>query len=135
MSENRPENRVDPINDQASDWEEVGLPAQEDSTEDSPLPQEEPVAMDEFGTTGTEREAGEPLDTALSREQPDVEEQSPDPVDAAETDPRSERLVSEDEGVREDHEGTLIAEDTGFDRGVYSAEEQAVREEDESELP
>ncbi|MFC7330122.1 DUF5709 domain-containing protein [Marinactinospora rubrisoli] len=126
MSENTPEHHADPVNPDAADWEDAGLPAQEDSTEDTALPGDGPVAMDEFGTTGTERESGEPLDVALSREEPEEE-----PYRAEED--HTGRLVAPDEGAAPDEEPESVAEDTGYDRGGYSAEEQAVHERDESE--
>ncbi|RCV50652.1 DUF5709 domain-containing protein [Marinitenerispora sediminis] len=129
MSENLPENRADPVNQDAADWEDAGLPAQEDSTEDVALPADEPVAMDEFGTTGTEREAGEPLDVALSREEPDVGQRPRDEESHA------PRLVAEDEGIRPDEDETMVARDAGYDQGAYSPEEQAIHEQDESDMP
>ncbi|GAB3212460.1 DUF5709 domain-containing protein [Marinactinospora thermotolerans] len=135
MTEKQPDQRTEPINNTAADWENDALPAQEDSTEDLILPNERPQAMDEFGTTGTEKEAGEPLDVALSREEPDFGETRPDPEGDIDADPAAERLVAEDEGVREDDEDELVAGDAGFDRGAYSAEEQAVREREDPDLP
>lgn len=151
MSENHPEENEypeDPVNETAADWEEAGLPAQEDSTEDQPLPDRVPTALDESGSTGTEKESGipfeksgEPLDEALSREQPDVPgavgstartaDEFPPPGPENET--GGVRVVETDEGVREDHEGTMIARDPGTDRQAYSAEESAVHEESEAE--
>ncbi|MBV2363629.1 DUF5709 domain-containing protein [Streptomonospora nanhaiensis] len=144
MTENHPEEHpADPINEDAADWEEAGLPAQEDSTEDLILPAEEPVAMDEVGSTGTEKEAGEPLDEALARDEPDVPGalgSTAQPADqlpnrGPEEDPEGVRLVESDEGVREDSEDTMVAREAGVDRAAYSAEEAAVREEEESDLP
>ncbi|TQN32274.1 hypothetical protein FHX37_2224 [Haloactinospora alba] len=136
MTERNPDGHGDPVNEEAADWEEAGLPAQEDSTEDQTLPGDRPSAMSEFGSAGTEREAGEPLDTALSRDQPDTrgargsaarveEERTPQSPDDQE---EGMRLVAEDEGVRRDEEDTLIAEDAGEDRGAHTPEEQAVHE-------
>ncbi|MDA0566092.1 DUF5709 domain-containing protein [Streptomonospora sp. S1-112] len=144
MTDNHPEEHpADPINDDAADWEEAGLPAQEDTTEDQILPAEEPVAMDEVGSTGTDKEAGEPLDEALARDEPDVPgalgstAQPADqlPTRGPEEDPEGVRLVESDEGLREDAEDTMVAREAGVDRGAYSAEEAAVHEEDESDLP
>ncbi|MBB4933068.1 hypothetical protein F4561_003888 [Lipingzhangella halophila] len=136
------EKRVDhdPINDAAADWEGAGLPAQEDSTEEQALPRDEPSSMGEHGPVGTDTEAGEPLDSALSREQPEAEEAedaSAPPHGAPRHAPaggedRGMRLVEEDEGIREDREETLIAEDAGEDRGAYSPEEQAIHTEEET---
>ncbi|GLU48073.1 DUF5709 domain-containing protein [Nocardiopsis ansamitocini] len=129
MSENREDPREDPINAQDSDWEDAGLPALEDSTEDTVLPGERPIAMNEFGTTGTEREAGEPLDTALAREEPDVwNRHGLDPKGGVDADPAAGRLTAEDDGG---DSSDLIAEEDGADGGGYSAEEEAVRVEGE----
>ncbi|GAA4909456.1 DUF5709 domain-containing protein [Streptomonospora salina] len=148
MSENRPEGRnpEDPVNDTAADWEEAGLPAQEDSTEDQSLPGRVPEGTGESGAAGTEKESGrpfeesgEPLDEALARDRPDVPgavgstartaDEFPPP--APEQEPGGVRVVATDEGVREHHEDTLIARDPGADHEAYSAEESAVRREDE----
>ncbi|WP_046469080.1 DUF5709 domain-containing protein [Allosalinactinospora lopnorensis] len=139
MDEKYTENSEDPINDEAVDWEEAGLPAQEDSTEDQPLPSDRPSAMGEHGSGGTEKEAGESLDTALSRNRPDTPEAtgSAAPTGTGRHGPPADeqvagtRLVEEDEGIREDEEKALTAEDVGEDRGAYSPEEQAVRTEEE----
>ncbi|MDA8370523.1 MAG: hypothetical protein M0026_11755 [Nocardiopsaceae bacterium] len=108
----------DPINADASDWEEAGRPSQEDSTEDQIVPadREWPLAMDEFGTTGTEKEAGEPLDVALSRDRLDTSHAG------------GSTARSEDEVPPPGPEDRLER------REAHSAEEQAVREVDDSEL-
>ncbi len=133
----------DPINDSAADWEGAGLPAQEDSTEEQALPHDEPTSMDEDGSGGTEKEAGEPLDAALARERADTEEEAGDSA-PPHTSPRHApaggedqgmRLVEEDAGLREDREETLVAEDAGEDRGAYTPEEQAIHTEDEQPGP
>ncbi|MFC3999119.1 hypothetical protein ACFOVU_24585 [Nocardiopsis sediminis] len=114
MSET-PDHPADSINADAFDWEDDGLPAQEDTTEDQPLPAEHPIAMDEYGTTGTEREAGEPLDEALAREVPDVQESDID-------------KGPENEAIR-------YPEDFPEDPLGHSAEEQAMHEQEEPGLP
>lgn len=142
MTENMPERRPgdDPVHYSGADWEEAGLPAQEDDTQDMPLPSEDPVAMGEHGSRGTEREAGEPHGEALARERPDIgagadarvvaepehtgEPGTPDPA---------ARLVEADEGVRTDTEPELLAEDAPADRGGLTAEEEAVRVRPEDE--
>lgn len=137
MTENTPERRPedDPVHHTADDWEEAGLPAQEDTTEDMILPAEQPVAMGEEGTTGTDKEAGEPHDLAFSRERPDFGERpdassgevyQPEHAGEAGTPDPTSRLVSEDEGARTDTEKDLVADDVNADRGGFSAEEQAV---------
>ncbi|RNL87436.1 DUF5709 domain-containing protein [Halostreptopolyspora alba] len=137
MEEKRPDE--DPINDEAADWEGAGLPAQEDSTEEQALPRDEPASMGEYGTAGTEKEAGEPLDRALGRERADVAgvaDSGAPPHGTSRHAPaggrdRGMRLVEEDEGIREDREETLIAQDAGEDRGAYTPEEQALHTEEE----
>lgn len=130
MVENRHDRREDPIHALDSDWEDAGQPALEDTTEDTVLPSDQPTSMGEFGTTGTEKEAGEPLDLALAREEPDVWQRGPGPgeQDSVAADPVAGRLVAEDQGSRPDREDELVAEDSGLDNGGFSAEEQAVRE-------
>jgi hypothetical protein len=130
--ERRPED--DPVHAEAADWEEAGLPAQEDATEDHPLPGAGPTAMSEDGAGGTEREAGEPHEVALSRERPDAGA-GEDPQGLVEPEHTGEpgtadptaRLVEPDEGVRPDTEKDVVAEERSEDRGALSAEEDAVR--------
>ncbi|TDQ48253.1 DUF5709 domain-containing protein [Actinorugispora endophytica] len=131
MAEQRNDRREDPIHALDTDYEDAGQPALEDTTEDFVVPGDEPVAMGEFGTTGTEKEAGEPLDIALSREEPDIWNRAPGTEGDAEADPVAGRLVAEDRGSRPDHEDQLVAEDEGVDSGGFSAEEQAVHEREE----
>lgn len=131
--ETRRDRVEDPIHALDSDFEDAGQPALADTTEDTVLPGDRPVAMDEFGTTGTDKEAGEPLDVALSREEPDVWEREGEPVaeGTAEASPSAGRLVAEDEGMRPDREAEATADDVGVDRGGLSPEERAVREREE----
>jgi len=82
-----------------------------------------------FGTTLTEERAGESLDQLLSEEEPE-----PDPFadyDELEPEPRSGRLVAEDEGAHPDAESDLVAHDVGIDAGAATAEEAAVHTTDE----
>lgn len=83
------------------------------------IPNDRPIAMDDFGTTAQEMAEGEPLEDRLTRERPDVPE-----VDEH----RSGRLVEPDEGVRTDDDPQLIATDVGIDGGAASAEEAAVHD-------
>lgn len=89
------------------------------------IPNDRPVAIDEFGTTADEMSEGESLDARLARELPDTPE-----VDEH----RSGRLVEPDEGAREDHDAQLVAADVGIDGGAASAEEAAVHDVEEPEL-
>jgi len=83
-----------------------------------------------FGTTLAEERAGESLDQLLAEEEPE-----PDPYgdldDGLEAEPRSGRLVADNEGAHPDAEPDLIAHDVGIDAGAASAEEAAVHTTDE----
>lgn len=90
-----------------------------------------------FGTTLAEERAGESLDQLLAEEEPD-----PDPYAGAdlppdgsltEEEPRSGRLVAEDEGSHPDREPALVARDVGIDGGAATAEEAAVHITDETD--
>ncbi|GAA4615592.1 DUF5709 domain-containing protein [Actinoallomurus liliacearum] len=143
-----------PDPDPYSELEEEGIPDLEDSyperqwAEDpqrAPVPRDEPVGVEEFGTTADEQREGESLDARLRREQPDpalggrrrredrpdAEERDFDPVRENETPRRAGRLVEPDEGVRADTEKDAVAEDVGPDQAGFSPEEQAMRIEDE----
>jgi hypothetical protein len=88
----------------------------------------------EFGTTDAEEEAGESLDQLLAEEEPDPdpyaededEDEDEEDLTGDEADPRSGRLVAEDEGAHPDEEPDLLAHDVGIDGGAASAEEAAV---------
>lgn len=121
----------------------------EGDPEDDPLdtgiaPPDRWSAGEGYGTTQTEERRGESLDQLLAEEEPDVDpyadedrrpvtntdEESPD-EDAEATllytpDPRSGRLVAEDEGAHSDEETDLVARDVGIDAGAAGAEEAAV---------
>ncbi|MGY1706204.1 DUF5709 domain-containing protein [Geodermatophilus sp. SYSU D00697] len=100
-------------------------------------PAERPWAVDDWGMTGEEEEAGEGLDRRLARELPDRADPDGDGLgDASDTDgellddevggARAGRLVEEDEGIGSDTESELVASDRGIDGGAASAEEAAV---------
>jgi hypothetical protein len=130
------------IPDPADPFEEAGLATDGstgaeqlitgDTMDDYAVPGEYPIAVDDWGTTAAEEAAGEPLDLALSREEPelsadDIDESEdadqPFPVDPEE---RVGRIVESDEGAHEDDEATTIAHDVGTDFGGFSAEERAM---------
>src|SRR5580692_11094890 len=71
-----------------------------------------------FGTTAEEEQEGESLDQLLAEDEPE---------------PRSGRLVADDEGAHADDEEDLVAHDVGIDGGAASAEEAAVHIQDEDE--
>lgn len=132
-----------PEPDPRSELEDEGIPDLEDSfperlwTEDpqrAPLPGDEAIAVDEFGTTAEEQRQGEPLDQRLSRERPDrdplLEDAADDAVSEAPARPAG-RIVEDDEGARPDVESESVAYEAGPDAGGYSAEEGAMRVEEE----
>jgi Family of unknown function (DUF5709) len=109
-----------------------------------------------FGDTAQEQQEGESLDQLLSEERPDVlselddedeedeEDDSGDDEDAGDEDvdglllddgpdPRSGRLVAEDEGAHSVDEDELVATDVGIDGGAASAEEAAVHTVDDDD--
>jgi len=106
-----------------------------------------------FGSTASEQETGESLDQHLAEEEPDVGAESDDDrpdrgwdenatdEDVARlahdlgSDPRSGRLVAEDEGEYAPSEDELVAFDAGVDGGGASAEEAAVHVQDDEEEP
>jgi hypothetical protein len=119
------------------------------------LPADKWSAGMRFGSTAAEEEQGESLDQLLSEEEPDVlakldsededdESESDDDEDAADEDvdglllddgpdPRSGRLVAEDEGTHSVTEPDLVAHDAGIDGGAASAEEAAVHTVDDDD--
>ncbi len=110
-----------------------------------PLPGEEPVGVNQFGTTAEEEIEGETLDMRLARELPDEQpidptiprdEDEPDetvediegalPV-TADDEPRPVgQLVEEDEGVREDTEKDNVAIEDPLGPGGLGPEDQAL---------
>jgi hypothetical protein len=96
-------------------------------------PPERPWAVDDWGTTEAEEEAGESLDGRLARELPDDRYDDSDGLgDSSDTDGellddevgdrRAGRLVDADDTDREQ----LYARDAGIDGAAASAEEAAV---------
>jgi hypothetical protein len=119
--------------DPRSEFEDQGVPDLQDGypeqewaedPQQAPVPGDEPMALDDFGTTAEEQRTGESLEGRLRREEPEV----PEPSDDA---GRAGRLVQQDEGVRDDTESEEIADDVGQDTGGFSAEESAVHIEDD----
>jgi Family of unknown function (DUF5709) len=106
-------------------------------------------AGERFGTTAPEEQEGESLDRLLSEEEPerdpyadsDDDDEEGDGEDRRaddlwgddEPEPRSGRLVADDEGAHADAEEDLVAHDVGIDGGAASAEEAAVHIQDEDE--
>ena len=84
-------------------------------------PTDVPLAVESYGTTPAEEEAGEPLESKLARERPDT----PDAVDAG-----VGRLMQPDEGAHSDRESEEVAELVD-DRDDLTAEEAAIHLEPE----
>jgi len=129
----------DPFEDEglaSPDPELAGKRITGDPQDDMPVPGDNPVAVDDFGTTALEQQEGEPLDLRLAREEPDLLEtasakpdmsadsDNPYPADREE---RVGRIVETDEGAREDTEPDAVAMDVGTDSGGFTAEERAMR--------
>ena len=91
-------------------------------------PDNSPVAT-RFGNTAAEQAEGESLDQRLAQEEPDI---TADDI-SEEAAPRAGRLIAPDEGVREDHEGS-VAFDAGKAGSAATAEEAAMHIVDENDL-
>ena len=142
MSEHTPENGE--IYGEYSVDDETQLQAEdtlvdrgvEDALDEGYTAPERWSAGEGFGNTPYEELVGETLDQRIAPEEPE-----PDPYELAATegenvggevgDARSGRLVAEDEGLTEDTEADLVAEDVGIDGAGASAEEAAVHVIDE----
>jgi hypothetical protein len=139
--EDQPQDTGDSLTDQR------GL---EEPLDEGYSPPEKWSAAQGRGNTPLEEELGTTIDERVETEVPE-----PDPYEQAqaETEPhdgdddwiadeqaeavggdRAGRLVDPDEGVREDTEKDLVAEDVGIDGAGASAEEAAVHSVDEDEL-
>lgn len=128
----------DPFEDEGQASAEPGLPGKRitgDPQEDMPVAGDEPLAVDDYGTTAREESLGEPLDGRLAREEPELLDTAPpvvrdyDGIDnpyPADREEQVGRIVQPDEGVREDTEPDTIGIDVGTDQGGFSAEERAM---------
>jgi Family of unknown function (DUF5709) len=91
-----------------------------------------------FGTTLSEERAGESLDQLLAEEEPEpdpyaeTDRHPDDPFADEDPEPRSGRLVAEDEGAHPGVEADLVARDVGIDGGAATAEEAAVHVADDA---
>lgn len=119
--------------DPRSELEDQGIPDLQDGfpeqnwaedPQQAPIPGDEPMAVDDYGTTAEEQREGESLDGRLRREEPETGTHETDPALAG-------RLVQQDEGVRDDTESEEVATDVGPDTGGFTAEESAMHVEDE----
>ncbi|HET6627074.1 MAG TPA: DUF5709 domain-containing protein [Nocardioidaceae bacterium] len=108
----------------------------EDPLDEGYSPPEKWSAGEGYGNTPLEEEQGETLEQRMSQEVPE-----PDPYEQAAQDTenvggevgdeRTGRLVAEDEGLAQDREADLVADDIGIDGAGASAEEAAVHTIDE----
>ena len=115
-------------------------------------PREKPLGVDRWGTTAWEQSQDETIDQRIRQEEPDpntaygapdnesgLDEDEGDMVGGDDPDAipaendfvgdmgqRAGRLVDPDEGVREDQEKDLVAEDVGISGAGASAEEAAM---------
>jgi hypothetical protein len=129
------ERRV-PEPDPYSELEDEGVPDLEEGFPErlwdpqrAPLSGDTSVGMDEFGTTAEEQRRGESLDDRLQREEPEAMTEEGDEEEP--TARPAGRIVEEDEGARPDTEKDAVAYEAGLDAGGFSAEERAMRVEDE----
>jgi Family of unknown function (DUF5709) len=83
-----------------------------------------------YGNTPLEEELGETLDQRIAQEEPEpdpyAEEDVEDLDDGEVGDARAGRLVAPDEGVGEDEDSEMFADDAGIDGAGASAEEAAM---------
>jgi len=89
-----------------------------------------------FGNTPYEEQVGETLDQRIAQEEPEPDpyleaEDADEEVGGEVGNARAGRLVAEDEGLVEDTEKDLVAEDVGINGAGASAEEAAVHVIDE----
>jgi hypothetical protein len=125
----------------------------DDNMDRSYVPNDHPVGATRHGTTAAEQHEGSTIEQRLDAEEPDVFGDRPGeevlPTDQPLSDAlgedvasedlamteddesevgdlRAGRLVEPDEGVREDTEKDLVAQDVGIDAGAASAEEAAM---------
>jgi hypothetical protein len=141
---NRIPDPADPFEEEGQASQEPGLAGKRitgDPQDDMAVAGDQPLGVDDYGTTAAEEAAGEPLDVRLTREEPDLLERAattgadesedadqPYPVDPEE---RVGRIVESDEGARQDEEASAVADDVGTDQGGFSAEERAMHVERE----
>ena len=118
--------------DQPSNIDGLPDPDVDDELDRGYSPPEKWSAGQGFGNTAYEEATGESLDQRVAQEEPEA-----DPYDATDVDDedlddgevgdeRAGRLVDLDEGLGEDTEKDLVADDVGIDGAAASAEEAAV---------
>lgn len=149
--------------DTSTAYDQADRPTFDDSP--PALPADQPQAVDEFGVTAAEQRQGEPMEQRLAREEPDVAAEqrhaSPGPRLAGEVvteqtqaqaardaetlgvdrddeeagDSELGRLVEPDEGARTDAEKDAVAAEQGQAGGGLAAEEAAMHEVPDDEVP
>jgi len=119
--------------DQPGNIDDLGDPDVADELDRGYSPPEKWSAAQGYGNTPYEEAAGESLDQRIAQEEPEA-----DPYTAADAEDddilddgevgerRAGRLVDPDEGLGEDTESDLVADDVGIDDAAASAEEAAV---------
>lgn len=119
--------------DQPSNIEDLGDPDVDDPLDRGYSPPEKYSAAQGFGNTPYEEAVGETLDQRVAQEIPEpdpyveAERGDADPLPDGEVgDARAGRLVAPDEGLGEDTEKDLVANDVGIDGAAASAEEAAM---------
>jgi Family of unknown function (DUF5709) len=108
----------------------------EDPLDAGYLPPDRWSAGEGFGNTLAEERAGESLDQLLAEEEPEPDPYSdlqPGSLAGEAAEPRSGRLVADDEGAHPDAEADLVAHDVGIDGGAATAEEAAVHVQDDDD--
>ena len=127
--------------DQPSNIDGVDDPDVEDELDRGYSPPERYSAGQGYGNTPYEEATGESLDQRVAQEDPetdpyaaaDGDDPDDEDLDDGEVgDARAGRLVDPDEGLGEDTEPDLVAEDVGIDGAAASAEEAAVHIVDDS---
>jgi len=131
----------------------LGEDGEEDVARRSYVPNDRPLAVGQHGSTAGEQLEGSSLEERVNAERPDVAGERPgdevlpteqpltdalgedvaaedlvvaDEEDSEVGDLRAGRLVDPDEGVREDREKDLVAQDVGIDGGAAGAEKAAM---------
>jgi Family of unknown function (DUF5709) len=117
--------------DQPGNIDDLGDEDVDDELDRGYSPPEHYSAGQGYGNTPWEEEHRETIDQRIGQEEPDddVDDQSRDEdyVDDGEVgDARAGRLVDPDQGLEEDTEKDLVADDVGIDGAASSAEEAAV---------
>jgi Family of unknown function (DUF5709) len=118
--------------DQPSNVDGLPDPDVDDELDRGYSPPEGWSAAQGYGNTPYEEAAGESLDQRVAQEEPEPDPYAETAVDDEDLDDgqvgdrRAGRLVDPDEGLGEDTEADLVADDVGIDGAAASAEEAAV---------